>query len=198
MAKGGGVRGMRGEGGGQRGEGRANGTLPVPVVEQIGGGGAVRKASAWPASRRAISGWVSDSRNLRSFGSVGRRGEDYSGESRAVDVAVGAEDGITPPLPGGDLHIGQSQGLMASAIGIKDRCAEFRQLPRDQALAACHTAEETEDFHSQVHSAACPCNASSSLRNARCENSSIVALSCQPGCGIRRLSASLDRAFSAK
>ena len=62
-------------------------------------------------------------------------------------MAVRAENRISPALAGRFFDVRQSQGLVARAIGIEHHGAQFRQLPGDQALAACHAAEETEDFH---------------------------------------------------
>ena len=62
-------------------------------------------------------------------------------------MAVRAENGIAPSLAGRRFDGRQPQGLVARTIGIEHHGAQFRQLPGDQALAACHAAEETEDFH---------------------------------------------------
>ncbi len=78
------------------------------------------------------------------------RGKDDFCQPRAVNMTIRAEDRVAPALAGRFFDARQPQGLMARTIGIEHHGAQFRQLPGDQALAACHAAEETEDFHIQM------------------------------------------------
>ena len=97
------------------------------------------------ASRRPISGWVSIL-EFPLFGSVGRRGEDNFSESGRSIWPSGPKR-RRPTAAGRLIRYPAVAGPRGPRGRHRARLRQIRQLPRDQALAACHTAEETEDFH---------------------------------------------------